>query len=69
MVKNPSASAGYARIAVSVLELGRSSGVGNGNALQYCCLSLVGYSPWSPKTWTRLSIHTDTHPEGDLGLF
>ena len=49
MVKNPSVSAGYARIAVSILELGRSSRVGNGNALQYSCLSLVGYSPWVPK--------------------
>ena len=40
----------------SIPGLGRSSGEGNGNPLQYSCLgnstgwrSLVGYSPWGHK--------------------
>ena len=40
----------------SVPELGRSSGVSNGNPIQYSCLknfheqkSLAGYSPWGHK--------------------
>ena len=40
----------------SIPRLGRSSGEGNGNPLQYSCLekshgqrTLVGYSPWDPK--------------------
>ena len=37
-VKNPPASAGDVRDAVSVLGLGRSPGEGNGNPLQYSCL-------------------------------
>ena len=41
--------------------LGRSPGGGNGNPLQYSCLimpwteELLGYSPWSCKSWTWLS--------------
>ena len=38
MVKNPPASAGEARDAVSILGTGRSSTVGNGNPFQYSCL-------------------------------
>ena len=38
MVKNPPAKAGDARDAGSNLGLGRSSGRGNGNQLQYSCL-------------------------------
>ena len=38
MVKNPPAKAGDARDAGSNLGLGRSSGGGNGNQLQYSCL-------------------------------
>ena len=38
MVKNLPASAREIRNTVSVSELGRSSGVGNGNPLQYYCL-------------------------------
>ena len=42
--------------------LGISPGEQNGNPLQYSCLehsfhgqrSLVGYSPWGHKEWTRL---------------
>ena len=37
-VENPSANAGETRDAGSVPRLGRSSGQGNGNPLQYSCL-------------------------------
>ena len=53
MVKNPLANA---RDSVSIPELGRSPGEGNGNPLQYSCLgnpmdkrNLVGYNPWGHK--------------------
>ena len=53
MVKNPPANAGDMS---SILELGRSSGGGHGNPLQYSCLenphgqkSLVDYNPWDHK--------------------
>jgi len=52
MIKNPTASVGDIRDVGSVLGLGRSSGGGHGNPLQYPCLenphgqrNLVGYSP------------------------
>ena len=38
MVENLPANAGDARDAGSILESGRSPGVGNGNLLQYSCL-------------------------------
>ena len=38
MVRNPSASAGDARVEGSILRSGRSPGVGNGNPLQYSFL-------------------------------
>ena len=38
MVKNPPASAENAADTGSIPGLGRSSGVGNGNPLQYSCL-------------------------------
>ena len=38
VVRNPSASAGDARVEGSVLRSGRSPGVGNGNPLQYSFL-------------------------------
>ena len=74
VVKNPPANVGDIRDADSVPGLGRSSGGGHGNPLQYSCLenphgqrSLVGYSPWSRKesdtteqhTTEWLSIHID----------
>ena len=37
-VKNPPVNAGYARDAGLIPGLGRSSGGGNGNPLQYSCL-------------------------------
>ena len=52
-VKHPPVNEGDARDVGLILGLGRSSGVGNGNPLQYSCLedphgqrSLAGYSPW-----------------------
>ena len=52
VVKNPPASAGDIRHMGSIPGLGRSSGGGHSNPLQYSCLenphgqsSLVGYSP------------------------
>ena len=38
VVKNPSANAGEERDAGLILRLRRSTGVGNGNLLQYSCL-------------------------------
>ena len=38
VVKNPPANAGDARDVGSIPGLGRSSGEGNGNPLQYSCL-------------------------------
>ena len=62
VVKNPPANAGDTRDVGSVLELGRSSGVGNGNPLQYSCLeNSMDRKAWQAtiyrvrKTWTQLS--------------
>ena len=55
MVKNLLANAGDVRDVGLIPGSGRSSGVGNGNPLQYSCLenpmerSLAGYSPWGLK--------------------
>ena len=56
MVKNPHVNTGDARDIGLIPGLGRSSGEGNGNSLQYSCLenphgqrSLVGYSPQGHK--------------------
>ena len=38
MIKNPPAKAGNTGETVSIPELGRSLGEGNGNPLQYSCL-------------------------------
>ena len=47
VLKNPPASAGDARNAGSIPESGRSSGVGNGNTLQYSCLeSSIDRGAW-----------------------
>ena len=64
LVKNPSANAVEAG---SRPGSGRSSGVGNGNPLQYSCLenpvnrerSLAGYSLWSCKG-SNMTEHTCT---------
>ena len=62
MIKNPSADAGDARDACSILELGRSPGVGNGIPLQYSCLdNSIDRGAWQAtvhgvtKSRTRLS--------------
>ena len=56
VIKNLPANARDIRDAGSIPELGRSSGGGHGNPLQYSCLenpygqrSLVGYSLWGGK--------------------
>ena len=56
MGKNPPSNAGDTRDAGLIPGLGRSSGVGNGNPLQYSCLENsidrgAGrlYSPWGRK--------------------
>ena len=47
VLKKPPASAGDARNAGSIPESGRSSGVGNGNTLQYSCLeSSIDRGAW-----------------------
>ena len=47
MVKNPPPSAGDIRDVGSVLGLGRSSGGGHGNPLQYSCLeNLMDRGAW-----------------------
>jgi len=58
-VKNLPANAGNARDAGLILGSGRSSGVGNGNPLQYSCLenSMDRGAWWAtvhgvPKSWT-----------------
>ena len=47
VVKNPPANAGDVRDVVSMLGLGRSTGGGHGNALQYSCLeNLMDTGAW-----------------------
>ena len=64
MVKNP-ANARVVRAAGLICGLGRSSGGGNGNSLQYSCLensmdrSLVGYSPRGCKK-SDMTVHSTT---------
>ena len=67
VVKNLPASEEDARDMGSPPELGRSSGVGNGNPLQYSCLenSMDGETWWAtadrvPKSQTQLSDFTFT---------
>ena len=70
MVKNPPAGAEDARDVGPVPGLGRFSGVGNGNPLQYSCLESpmdrgawqATYITWSHKdTDTTEHTHTHTH--------
>ena len=65
LVKNPPTNAGDTRDGVSLPGLGRSTGVGNGNPLQYSCLenSMDRGSWWATvhgatKSLTQLSTHT-----------
>ena len=51
VLKNPPDNAGEAREVSSVLVVGRTPGVGNGNPLQYSCLeNTVGRGAW----WTTV---------------
>ena len=75
-VKNFPASAGDTGDAGSIPVLGRSSGIGNGNPLQYSCLesSMDRGSWWATvhevaKSQTRLSTHTLRLNERDLISF
>ena len=52
MVKNPPASVGDTRDMGSILKLGRSPGVGNGNPLQYSCLE----NPMDRRAWGLLYV-------------
>ena len=54
MVKNPPANAGDGRDVSSVPELGRSSGEGNGNPLQYSCLE----NPMDRGAWRAQSMES-----------
>ena len=67
MVKNPPANAGDIRDTGSIPGSGRSSGEGNGNALQYPCLenSVKRGSSWAAvdevkKSQIQLSLHART---------
>ena len=68
--QNPPANSGNAADMGLIPALGRSSGIGNGNPLQYSCLenSLDRGAWWATvhgatKNWTQLSTHTQTHRE------
>ena len=52
VVRNPSSSAGDARDADSIPELGRSHGVGNGNPFQNSCLK----NPMDRGSW-QSTVH------------
>ena len=68
--KNPPANAGDIRDTGSIPGLGRSSGGGNGNPLQYSCLeNPMDRGAWwamvhrIAKSWTQLKqLSTHTHP-------
>ena len=71
MAKNPPANAGGARDAASIPGLGRSSGVRNGNPLQYSCLeNFVDRRAWRAAvhsvvvSWVLLNT---AHTEGKRG--
>ena len=64
LVKNPPANAGDARDVGLISGSGRSSGVGNGNPLQYSCLeNSMDRGAWQAtahgieKSQIQLSIH------------
>ena len=70
MVKNLPANAGDTRDASLIPRLGRFSGVGNGNLLQYSCLenSMDRGAWWATvhmvaKSQTRLSEHAHMHKD------
>ena len=81
MVKNLPANAGDARDLCSIPGLGISSGIGNGNPLQYSCLEdsmdrgawqatvpgvAKGQIQLSGRARARTHTHTHTHTHTDL---
>ena len=65
VVKNPLANAGNTGDMGSIPGSGRLPGVGNGKPFQYSCLdnSMNRGALWAtvhgvPKSWTRLSMHS-----------
>ena len=55
VVKNLPANTGHAGDLGSIPGLGRSSGRGHGNPLQYSCLEdPMGRGAWQAKHWARL---------------
>ena len=72
VVKNPPANAGDTGDMSWTSGLGRSSGGGHGNLLQYFCVgnshgqrSLAGYSPWGCKESDTTAQLTLSNEEGD----
>ena len=70
MLELPPANAGNTRDADSIPGLGRSSGGGHGNSLQYSCLGngqriSVGYSLWGSKA-SHMAEHTPTIADAAL---
>ena len=59
MAKNPHANARDARNAASILGLGRSPGVGNGNPLQYYCLeNSIDRGAWQATVYAVAELDT-----------
>ena len=74
VVKNPSVNGGDIRDMGSIPELGKSSGGGHGNPLQYSCLgNPMGRGAWRAtvhgvtKCWTRLKRLSIAHSTGSFG--
>ena len=70
VVKNPPSMLVDVRDTSSVLVLGRSLGVGNGNPLKYSCLkNSMDRGAWQAivhgvtQSWTRLSVHAGRNLE------
>ena len=79
MVKNPTANAGDIRDTGSIPGLGRISGGGNGNPIQYSCLeNPMDRGAWwamvhrIAKSWTQLkqfSTHTHPYPHSHMCVY
>ena len=62
VVKNLPANAGDTRDAGSIPVLGRSSGEGNGNPLQYSCLeNSMDRGAWQASPWGHKELDTTEH--------
>ena len=63
VVKNPSADAGVAEDVGSVPGLGRSSGGGSGNPLQYSCWeNSTDREAWRASLWDRKELDVTEQP-------